>query len=245
MCIIAIYPKGIRPDKKTLDIMINGNPDGVGVAWNDGKMVEFVKGLTTSEEVLELYDKHPEARDFVFHSRIATSGGVSAEKCHPFIVAESNALLNKTSGRGVFPVAFHNGVFNIKVDKGLNDTQTFIKYCLAPLRRRERKGLHRGKYNGLLTMATSGSRFVLLYPDRIYTFGNWQEADGVKYSNGNFRPYTRVYTRYSWDDYDGGWYGGRAYSQAVKKDPAPISSYIPAKYRLADALRGGDGDGEQ
>lgn len=235
MCIIAIYQNGKKPDKTTLDYMIKGNPDGIGVAWNDGREVYFIKGLKTAESVLNVYERanrDGEVLDFVFHARIATSGGVSAEKCHPFVVSSNNNILDKTSGHGRTPVAFHNGIFPITPDNGLNDTQTLIKHCIAPLYERDAKGLQKGKHNAVITLATRGSRFVLLYPDRLYTFGEWESEDGVLYSNSHYKePKYKYYYNDYYDDIDGGWYG------KGNTKTAGGSSYLPAKYRVADAIK--------
>ena len=205
MCIIAIYDKTHEPDRKTLERMIKKNPDGVGVAYNDGRDVHFIKGLTTADEVLEYYrEARDECLQFVFHARIATSGGVSAEKCHPFTLSGNNALLNSTHATTRTPCVFHNGIFPITPDKGLNDTQTFIKHSLAPLHYRDGKALKYGKYDELLEKAVKGSRLVILYPDSIRTYGSWQAEDGVQYSNGGYKEPT--FTRGSYYTAGGGYH---------------------------------------
>lgn len=229
MCIIAVYPKGTKPDKKTLETMIRNNPDGVGVAYNTGREVVFKKGLESAEQVLNFYNQNKREIDFfVFHARIATSGGVSAEKCHPFPLTANLQLLNVTSGRTATPLCFHNGVFNIPVETGLNDTQTLIKNCLAPLYKLDKKGVKNGKYIPLIRQLTTGSRFVILTASGVQVFGSWEQDKGVYYSNTHYKPYTSYYTSNDWQKW------ATARDSKHGDGASKISSYVPTKYRLDD-----------
>ena len=203
MCIIAIYTAGKRPTAESIKTMMTRNADGAGVAWNDGKAVHFKKGFTTPAEVMEYIRLADErgARDIVFHSRIATSGGVSPAKCHPFPVSTKNDVLNATEGEGKTPLFFHNGVFAVQLEKGLSDTQTFVKYSLAPLFRADARGVFRGVYDELIDMATAGSRVAIIYPNRVVNFGTWTRDEGILYSNYTFRKWNYA-TSYS---YGGEW----------------------------------------
>lgn len=240
MCIIAIYDTTIqqRPDRETLERMINRNPDGVGCAWNDGENVHFRKGLATASEVLALYAQvESEARCFVFHARIATSGGVSAQKCHPFPITADEVELNITTYDGTRACAFHNGVFRLTPQTGLNDTQTLIKTMLAPLYRRDRYGVEAGKYHALIQYLTRDNRFVILTPTSCYLYGTWEKADdGVRYSNSGYKK-----PRYTSYKYGGGWgWDGYEYGYQTRYDDRYINhsksngggSYIPTSVRL-------------
>jgi hypothetical protein len=234
MCIIAIYSNGKRPQKNTIETMMKRNPDGVGIAWNTGKHVFFKKGLTTVDGVMALMGKLDFARDIVFHARIATSGGVSAEKCHPFPVSGDNATLDRTTYAGKNPVVFHNGVFNISIDNGLNDSQTFVKKSLYPIFRADPRGLSNGKYNPIINMAVSGSRLVILYPDGFYAYGNgWQEDDGVWYSNSGYKETERSkYWTASWDDwYEEYSYASRGYSAKTPRTTGETHAYGDAYWK--------------
>lgn len=222
MCIIAIYEKGARPTLERVEYMMKRNPDGAGVAWNDGKQVHFRKGFTKPADVLAYVDSiSAKANTIVFHARIATSGGVSAEKCHPYPVSANNKALNCIQGGGAFPVLFHNGVISLPLEKGLNDSQTFTKYALAPVYKRDPKGLARGVYDELLSIAGKGSRLALLYPDALKTYGEWTYDDGVTYSNTTYKPYEWKAYNYGGRYYDyGGYYddgGGYGYAKNYGK----------------------------
>lgn len=214
MCIISIFKAQKRSDKATIQRMMNANRDGVGIAWNTGKTVYFKKGFTKAEEV-EAFVARLRAdegvRNIVFHARIGTSGGISAEKCHPYPITGDADTLNRTTYSGRVPVVFHNGIFSIDIESGLNDSQTFVKNMLFPLWRADPHGLARGKYDRLIEMAVKGSRLVILYPDGFRAYGNgWQEEDEAWYSNAGYKAYTPA--RYAWDD--DGWDGyGHSYDR--------------------------------
>lgn len=201
MCIIAVYQNGLRPDVEPIARMMRKNPDGVGIAWNTGRAVFFKKGFKTVESVMSLFNRLDFARDVVFHARIATSGGISAEKCHPFPMSGCDENLNRTTYAGKKPIIFHNGVFSLTPDDGLNDSQTFIKKSLYPLFKADERGFTAGKYNDLINMAVHGSRLVIMYPDGLYAYGaGWQKDDnGVWYSNSGYKDFSAYYST-RWDD---------------------------------------------
>lgn len=203
MCVIAIYDSITRPTLADVTSMIKANPDGVGVAYNNGRYVSFVKGLKNAVQVLAVYEEALERgglKNFVFHARIATSGGVSASKCHPFIVSPDDATLNKTQGIGDITLLFHNGIFPVDIDTGLSDTQSFVKNYLYPLYKSDKKGVKRGKYSKLIQLATRGNRVVIMDKDCVQIFGAWEERKGVYYSNLNHLWRERSVTEWSLND---------------------------------------------
>lgn len=217
MCIIAIYEKGATPDKKTLETMIQKNGDGIGVAWNDGERVHARKGLTTADEVLSIYNEaRATAQTFIFHARIATSGGISAEKCHPFLIADNRRALDLTTYDGKRPLAFHNGVFDVTPADGLNDTQTLVRDMVYPLYKANPRAFVNGDFDANIRFLTRQNRFVILTPARVAFFGTWNESDGVKYSNYGWRDSLQFFSHhYGWDDDDEClWYGGKRYPLA-------------------------------
>lgn len=185
MCVIAIYQGGARPSLSDIEKMMKANSDGAGVAYNDGRRVYFRKGFTTAEAVKCFIDRIPEtARDVVFHARIGTSGGISAQKCHPYIISGKNKELNKTIYKGATPCVFHNGVLSITPESGLNDTQTFIKNVISPLYSAR---LDLQAVKTLFNMAIKGSKIAILTPEAVIKYGDgWQLKNGVFYSNLNW-----------------------------------------------------------
>lgn len=194
MCIIAAYLDGKRPTRERVERMMTVNADGVGIGWNTGKTVAFKKGFTKADAVLDFIDRLTTAKDIVFHARIATSGGISASKCHPYPITKDNETLDKITYYGKTPVIFHNGVFSIDIENGLNDSQTFVKYCIQPIYKKDPRGFVNGDYDGIIKFATRGNRLAILTPDGVRLFGDWVEDDnGVMYSNTTYKPFTTVY----------------------------------------------------
>ena len=207
MCIIAYYKKGKTPTLKALQYMMITNSDGAGIAWNDGKEAFYVKGI---EKPADAYNfirelrRDPSVRDIVFHARIATSGGVSGEKCHPFPLTDDPEALNAKEGStSGAPLVFHNGVFRITPEKGLNDTQTYIKNILTPLYNTNPAAFDGGKFDPVINTTSDGSRVLLLYPDGVKFFGQWYSHEGIKYSNRNY------YEKFNF--YNGYYYRGCSY----------------------------------
>lgn len=209
MCIIAIFKNGKRPDKATIKRMMNTNRDGAGIAWNTGRSVAFRKGFTTVESVeawLNRLDSVGGCQNIVFHARIGTSGGISAEKCHPYPLTACVDNLNRVKYSGNAPVVFHNGVFPIDIESGLNDSQTFVKNMLYPLYKSDPRGLATGKYDPIIEMAVKGSRLVIVYPDGFRAYGTgWQEEDEAWYSNSGYKEQRAVWRGgygHWYDEYD-------------------------------------------
>ena len=219
MCIIAVYEHGKRPDKETVKIMMENNGDGAGLAWiNRAGRVEVHKGYTTAEDVMRTVKDIPDGSPILFHARIATSGGVSAEKCHPYPLTDKDKFLNAIDFTTSVPVIAHNGVLPIDIDAGLNDSQTFIKKYLYPIITRSPRAFKRGKLDCIINRLVNGSRLAIITPAGIKTYGTgWETHDGIKYSNGNYKRYTyysgnayKWYNDYDkyWGDYDD-WYYDR------------------------------------
>ena len=106
MCIILAC-KDKLPTDDELQTSAALNPDGAGVAWI-GKtgLVEWQKGLSL-HDVKTILPHVP--LPCVIHFRIATSGGVSKELCHPFPVSKKVSV--EESGRAK-QVLFHNGIWS-------------------------------------------------------------------------------------------------------------------------------------
>lgn len=202
MCIISIFKRGKRPDKETVKRMMETNRDGVGIAWNTGRGVYFKKGFERFEDVekfLKRLRNEEGVKDIIFHARIGTSGGISAAKCHPYPLSADAHQLNRTTYGGSAPVIFHNGVFSLDIEDGLNDSQTFIKNMLFPIYRADPRGLLSGKYDGIIDMAVHGSRLVIMTADGFRAYGvGWCEEDEAWYSNSGYKSYVASY--YAWDD---------------------------------------------
>jgi hypothetical protein len=102
MCVIIVAETG-KPDLETLQQCQAQNPHGAGIAWRDGGVVKWKKGLKAND-VFDIV-KRVEV-PFVIHFRMATQGGISDEMCHPFPVNKECSIAVDGSATKVL---FHNG----------------------------------------------------------------------------------------------------------------------------------------
>lgn len=104
MCVILVAETR-RLSDHLIDLAIDANRDGNGLAWRNGNTVAFRKGLTRTEaKALARTLPLP----YVFHARIATIGKVCAGLCHPFPM-DLRLDANASAGRSRKGVLFHNG----------------------------------------------------------------------------------------------------------------------------------------
>lgn len=121
MCIAIHKPKGVTIPIAHLKESFASNPDGAGFAALHHKHGFVIsKGFFTLEEFSRAYEPFENSPALV-HFRIATSGGVSSEMCHPFPLCGGKYAM------------IHNGVLDIKPHKGKSDTATFADSVLTPL----------------------------------------------------------------------------------------------------------------
>ena len=155
------------------------NPDGIGIAWiGPSGMMQWHKGLG----LLDLQALVPHVpKPYVVHFRIATSGGVSPELCHPFPISRN--VTTEVEGRAK-RVIFHNGI--------LMDWKELLTKSLIATGRR----LPLGPWSDTRAMAFLAHHYgeeilnlldekiVMLSSKGLKFFGNgWFEKDGCSYSN--------------------------------------------------------------
>lgn len=206
MCIIAAKPAGVKmPDKKTIERMWYGNPDGAGIMYADKGKVRISKGFMKLSEFRAELAKLARTKDLtnmavVMHFRITTHGGTRPENTHPFPITDDLARLRQLRCSAPLAVA-HNGVIDIHVaDKTISDTMQYIATQLAPLRRAVPEFY---KSADLMTMIQNAirSRMAFLTKDgEIYLTGDFIEDNGVYYSNTSYKEprYSKHWTG-AWD----------------------------------------------
>ena len=217
MCIIAAKPAGIAmPNEETLRTMWDANPDGAGFMYpitrQKGKktlnLVQIEKGFMKWEDFNQALDNLASRVDLtatalVMHFRITTHGGTCPELTHPFPVVSSASVLTKPRSTATIGIA-HNGIISsVSPGKGMSDTSEYVRSQLAPLS----KALPRFYENPdalLLIKNAIGSKMAILSPEgNIVTIGDFNEDNGVLYSNYSWMPRRWSYTTYGsgWSDY--------------------------------------------
>ena len=199
MCIAIYRPTGKPLSKNTLFNCWENNPDGAGFMWAEDGVLHIEKGFMKFKHLWKAIRSHllDKDRTLVIHFRIATSGKVDYDNCHPHLINDGLAFV-------------HNGIiYELNDDKTKCDTVRFAE-ILAQLP----KGfMHNKSAMNLIHMAAPSSKFVFMNNLGQVVIVNevmGVEVEDVWFSNTTFhaRAYSRSYTydrRYvterDWDDY--------------------------------------------
>lgn len=215
MCVICYVPRGVRlPNKTTIQNMWNTNPHGAGVMYKTRNGdVYYKKGYfdfdSFYEDLLKISDR---AVEIGIHCRIATSGGINKEMCHPFPLTDDIERLKSPFGNKCDrPMIMHNGIISSQGKYGLNDTCAYIIDKLLPRYKRTTAFMFDNGIIKRIQKEIGSSKLLIMskYPTKM--IGYWQkDNDGCYYSNLYFKPYKprtingyNVYgvrTKYDWFD---------------------------------------------
>jgi len=186
MCIIAIQPKGTKIKESTLLNCWNSNGHGAGIMYANKGEVIVKKELTDFAKFMELKREADKFNtNIVIHFRIATSGGVNYENCHPFKVNEDIFFC-------------HNGILDIEVPiySKINDTQiynnTFLKGLPSNFVRNESLmqliEFSIGANNKFVFLDSYGDFYII-----NENAGNWHK--GAWYSNKSYLGASSYYAK--------------------------------------------------
>lgn len=211
MCIIIAKPAGVElPPEQHFENAFKNNPDGAGIAYNDGTRTYIRKGFmefSQFQDALKLIP-NPREKDMVFHFRIATHGKVCPENCHPFPLTSSLPQLQKTELDYNGWVVCHNGIIPRAASKGENgffwnktwvpnvgsyqapysDTQQYIMEKLSRLG----TAIFNPVVQEWIEEDTNYSLWAVLTKNRLSLIGNFTEKLGVQYSNSSAFHYTPI-----------------------------------------------------
>jgi len=179
LCVIALVTKA-RPTPDAVGKMFSANDHGGGVAWREGGLVHWKKGLDEAE-MQEFVAALP--LPFVAHFRIASCGAKSKELCHPFPVSKDASLALEGTTKGY--VLFHNGHWA--------EWKPFTKETALKMGR----PLPTGQWSDTRAMAWAAHNYGLgileFIDEKCVAFGprdlevmrgsGWDEVDGVWCSN--------------------------------------------------------------
>lgn len=199
MCIIAICVKR-KLTTEELRQCWTCNRDGAGIAFPVSDTdATLVKGFMRRKELERFYDT-VDTLPHVVHFRVASSGGVRPELTHPFLCTpDSDVPLSYT---GSDMLLFHNGIaldwhklgdkHNIPWNWRWSDTRVISAV------------IGRGTTPEEL-LPTAGGKFVTMQGRSVWRYGEFEEADGVLFSNGSYK-------RSRWQVWRGGrWLGADTY----------------------------------
>lgn len=212
MCIIVYKPINEKiPTRDRLKTCFNNNDDGAGYMFADHNNVIIKKGFKTFDDFykqlksdVKKYDLKNKA--LILHFRIGTSGGLDANKTHPFILTNKSKLINKFNGDAITcnAAVVHNGVLNDYVYGGLSDTQNFIKDFLYDV---YYSNLKDNIKNKIIKSELNTSKLIILNANgSVNKYGDFiKDADGVYYSNASYKD-RYYYTSKNYCYYDDDFY---------------------------------------
>lgn len=193
MCVICCSSKNVRqPEEKTLKTMFETNPHGAGYMYAKDGVVVIKKGFLTYSEFIHnvRQEKFTALDSVVYHFRISTQAGKTAEMCQPFPLTKDitkTKLLDVTCPIGIA----HNGIISITTDareRVYSDTAIYIADVLSLLIR-STKDMTRSEVAKAIEITTEHhNRFALMNGDgKIITLGDgWINDGGLLYSNGSY-----------------------------------------------------------
>jgi len=212
MCIIITKPAGAHIPLEHLKNAWERNPDGAGLCFAEGGVVNTVKGFMFWEEFEEFvgdlddWDYVPA----IFHFRVATHGEVDEDNTHPFEIIP---------GKLAFA---HNGVMRNMTQKNrpeLSDTQVFNRYILKQL---PHNFLRNAGIQRLINETIGTDKLAFLDGGGNITIYNRslgvEGENGIWYSNHGFKPAAPAL---AWDR-NFGWVP--AATAALHSPPPPTSS---------------------
>lgn len=193
MCIIVYKIAGKKiPSREILKNCFNNNNDGAGYMYADNGAVTIKKGFFDFNDFYnqlkadaKKYDLRNKA--LVLHFRIGTSGGLTKNKTHPFILTNKSKLINKYNGDAITCNAgvVHNGVLHNYVYGGLSDTQNFIKDFLYNV---YNSNLNENIKNKIIKNELNGDKLIILNNDgSVKKYGEFIYENGVYYSNTSYQ----------------------------------------------------------
>lgn len=191
MCIIIAKQSRQTIAKKHIFEGFDNNPNGAGFMYvKDGK-VTIDKGYGSPRAFYKAFKKAEQENPgspFVLHMRIATSGGIDTENCHPFMTRHGVGFC-------------HNGIISqfSYANSKHSDTWHYVESVLNRLP--DRFWTDAGVLQLIESTAVlSHSKFVLLTPESLIIFNehSGEYCQGVWYSNNGYKP--PVWSNYVSDD---------------------------------------------
>lgn len=186
MCIICYIPKDMElAEKYIFEAMWYNNPDGAGIMWQQDNVVRYKKGYFNFNDFYNDVVKIKNTNvNMAIHCRIATSGGINSEMCHPFKISNKDEELKETYNECEIAL-MHNGIIRGLGYKysGMSDTAEYIKDTLYPRYKKDKTF-----YLDTETISNeiTGSRLIFMTSKTVRMIGQWYKIDGCYYSNLRF-----------------------------------------------------------
>ena len=199
MCIIVCKPSGKElPDKQTLRNCFSNNKDGAGFSYVKDNRIYLSKGYDRFKPFYRAVKNRIKKKSAaILHFRIASIGEVSRQNCHPFLISECKADINRIELCTSHPVFAHNGNLSIREKSGRSDTRQFARFLGDPVLR---DNLFRDNNLMMLVKSSIGfSRMAFMNrKGKIKMLGEFDKEGDLYYSNRTYK-YRAIYCR-KWDE---------------------------------------------
>lgn len=204
MCVIAIKPKNKDiQSKQILQQCFNINRDGAGYMFvNKNKEVVIKKGFMLFDDFYkslmnDYKTNNLKEQNLVMHFRIGTSGKSRLGCTHPFPITDKFNELEMTRIKTNIGIC-HNGIisgFNDRLAQ-YSDTELYIAHVMTPLIRLNLQSYKFKDVQTLIHKTTTSKWAILDKNDEVYVIGDFIEDDGYMYSNGTYKIYTHIPSKY-------------------------------------------------
>lgn len=250
MCLISVLRKGTRKDTEEVEKFIrNGascNTDGSGFAYkrNGESRITIKKGFFNVDIMLgEIKSLNlTEQDELIVHHRIGTSGRVSKENTHPFVISNVESEVSAVNITINKPVMVHNGMFYhlrdfMALNPDFSDTYAFARYVLGNPYIFGLFEHYREFFEKLFGNSIGNDKICILYPDKdLEMIGTFIENNGYYHSNYGYCRY--VSNRGGEEDW--GEYYGREFG-----DTSLSVSSVPNSKTIGEAKKEGKEGEEQ
>lgn len=230
MCLVTYCPKGKKKDsEEVINFIKSGarsNTQGSGFMFKRAgqNTITIDKGYFNIDRMIEALQSYKLTEDdeLAIHHRISTSGKVSAENCHPFVISSKHEEVCATNITTKKACLVHNGVFRdlssyMSLNPDFSDTYAFARYIMSNPQIKKIRDTDIDLFNTILKEILNMSKVVIFYPDKpVLMLGVFLERDGYFHSNGGYCSYSPNYggqTRsaapprsFDWGEGYGGYY---------------------------------------
>ena len=157
--------------------------------------VTISKGYMEIESYLQAIreEAFTEKDPVVYHMRISTQAGRTAEMTHPFPLSDDLRHLTALDISSCSIGVAHNGIISLTSDPKdtISDTARFIKEYMVKLIRKP-EDIHDPALQRILYELTHSRLALMDGSGSIALIGQWIEDDGMSFSNSGFREMPRI-----------------------------------------------------
>lgn len=216
MCLISVLGKGTtKYSEEVTGFLKRGmesNRDGSGFMYkrDGGNTVVVRKGFFKFDDLIAALNSAElkDSDELVVHHRIGTSGLVSAENTHPFIISHIHSTIIQTDAKVAVPCLVHNGMFSElekheRLNPNFSDTYAFARYIMTNAI--DLYTLETDLFKKALRPVIGGSRICVVYPHRdLIMLGDFVEDNGYYHSHRGYKPWSTYTDRGGVEELDFG-----------------------------------------